>query len=232
MSAPAVSSSAAMSGRPRAQASISTVTPPGRRWPRSAPASSRAVTTSVWRMLTAADSGVAPLWAACCGLAPRASNRSTAARWPPPAARSRPVQPWASTASTGSPSSTRRRTASASPAIAAAGTSDSRSARSGNGQPRQSSQSARSRRPLDKATPSGVCPSAARASGEAPCITSCFSEASRASAVARCSAALVWPMPEMSSFSPSIASSAVSWIAPRSIRLPRCTNSPLGSEWR
>ncbi|MNV23663.1 hypothetical protein D3C71_1146900 [compost metagenome] len=82
-----------MSGRPSAEASISTVTPPGRRYSSSAPASSSAETMSIWRMLTAADSGVAPLAAACCGLAPRASSRSTTARWPPPAARSSAVQP-------------------------------------------------------------------------------------------------------------------------------------------
>ena len=86
-----------------------------------------------------------------------------------------------------------RRTASRSPAIAAAGRSDARSARRGNGQVRQSSQSARSRRPLASATPSGVWPSAARACGEAPFRINCFSTASRPNAVARCRADMPWP---------------------------------------
>ena len=179
-----------MSGRPSAEASISTVTPPGRRCSSPAPAAEQAVDdldlAHADRRRQRRGAGVARRAAdrrraRAAGRRWRDGRRRrrAAARCSPGRRRRRPAKP----------RSSRRRTASASPTIAAAGRSAACSARLGNGQPRQSSQSARSRRPTDSATPSGVWPSAARASpARRHARPAASARASRPSAAARCRA--------------------------------------------
>ena len=192
-SAPAVSRRAAMSGRPSAAASISTVTSPGRRCSSGAPAASRRSTISTLahahrrrqRRRAGMRGAVADRRRArAAGRPPRdGRHRPRAAARCSPGCRSH--RPAGRGRAGGAPHRRRRRSPPRAGPAACSG-------RPGSGQPRQSSQSARSRRPDDSATPSGVWPSAARMSGAAPCATSAFSAASRPSAAARCSALMPW----------------------------------------
>ena len=123
-----------MSGRPSAEASISTVTPPGRRC--SSLAAIEQGRNDV--DLAHADRRRQRRRTACSGVLRIGTARQQQVGHGQVATTGRTqhaVQPCASTASTANPRSIRRRTASTSPAIAAAGRSASRRVRRGSGHP-------------------------------------------------------------------------------------------------